>query len=56
MRSRTLYINDKTTAEDPKIEFATLKYELHKIINESIDVLENLLFLLVSFLHHNQSW
>ena len=44
MKSRTLYINDKTTTEDAKIEFTTLKYELHKIINESTDVLENFLF------------
>ena len=43
MKSRTLYNNDKTTTEDSKIEFATLKYELHQIINESIHVLESLL-------------
>ena len=41
---RTLYINDKTTTVDAKIEFATSKYELHQIINESIHVLENLMF------------
>ena len=44
MKSRTLYINDKTTTEDAKIKFATSKYELHQIVNESIHVLENLLF------------
>ena len=44
MKSSTLYINDKTTTEDAKIELATSKYELHQMINESIHVLENLLF------------
>ena len=44
MKSRTLYINDKTTTEDAKIKFATSKYELNQIVNESIHVLENLLF------------
>ena len=29
MKSSTLYINDKTTTEDAKIELATSKYELH---------------------------
>ena len=44
MKSSTLYINDKTTTEDAKIELATSKYELHQKINESIHVLENLFF------------
>ena len=44
MKSSTLYINDKTTTEDAKIELATSKYELHQMINETIHVLENLLF------------
>ena len=44
MKSRTLYINDKKIADDAKIEFATSKYELHQIINESVHVLENCLF------------
>ena len=44
MKFRTLYINDKTTTEDAKIKFATSKYELHQIVNKSIDILENLLF------------
>ena len=44
MKSRTLYVNDKTTTVDAKIEFATSKYELHQIINESTHALENLLF------------
>ena len=43
MKSRTLYINNKTATEDLKIEFATLKYELHQIINVSIHVLESLM-------------
>ena len=44
MKSSTLYINDKTTTEDAKIELATSKYELYQMINESIHVLENLFF------------
>ena len=44
MKSSTLYINDKTTTEDAKIELATSKYELHQNINESIHVLENIFF------------
>ena len=44
MKSSTLYINNKTTTEDAKIELATSKYELHRMINESIRVLENLFF------------
>ena len=44
MKSRTLYINEKTTTEDAKMEFATSKYQLHQIINESIHVIENPLF------------
>ena len=44
MNSRTLSVNDKTTTEDSKIEFATLKYEPHQFLNELIHVLENLLF------------
>ena len=44
MKSSTLYINDKTTTEDAKIELATSKYELHQKINESIHVLGNLFF------------
>ena len=44
MRSRTLYIIDKTTTEDAKIGFAASKYELHQFINISIHVLENLVF------------
>ena len=42
MKSSTLYINDKTTTEDAKIELATSKYEIYLMINESIHVLENL--------------
>ena len=34
----------KSTTEDAKMEFATSKYELHQIINESIHVTENPLF------------
>ena len=41
MKSRTLYINEKTTTEDAKMEFATAKYELHQIINKSRHVIEN---------------
>ena len=44
MKSRTLYINDKTTTEDAKIGFVALKYDLHQLINKSVHVLENLLF------------
>ena len=44
MKSITLYINDKTTTEDAKIELETWKYELNEMINEWIHVLENLLF------------
>ena len=44
MKTNTLYINDKTTTADAKIKLATSKYELHQMINESILVLENLLF------------
>ena len=44
MKSRNLYFNDKTTTEDGKVELATSKYELYQIINESIHVLENILF------------
>ena len=44
MKSRTLYINDKTTTEDTKIGFASSKYELHQFLNKSIHVLKNLLF------------
>ena len=44
MKSRTLYINEKTTTEDAKMEFATSKYQFHQIINESIHVIENPLF------------
>ena len=44
MKSKTLYINDKTTTEDAKIKLATSKYELYQIINESMHVLENILF------------
>ena len=44
MKSRTLYINEKTTAEDTKMEFVTSKYQLHQIINESIHVIETPLF------------
>ena len=44
MKASTLYINDKTTTEDEKIKLQTLKYEFHQMINESIHVLENLLF------------
>ena len=44
MKSSTLYINDKTTTEDAKIELATSKYELYQMINESIHVLENPFF------------
>ena len=44
MKSSTLYINDKSTTKDAKIELATSKYELHQKINESIHVLENLFF------------
>ena len=44
MKSSTLYINDKTTTEDAKIELATSKYELYQMINESIHVFENLFF------------
>ena len=44
MKSSTLYINDRTTIEDAKIELAISNYELHQKINESIHVLENLFF------------
>ena len=44
MKSRTLYINDKTTTEDTKIWLAASKYELHQFFNKSIHVLKNLLF------------
>ena len=44
MKSRTLHINEKTTTEDANMELAISKYELHQIINESIHVIENLLF------------
>ena len=44
MRSRTLYIIDKTTTENAKIGVAASKYKLHQFINISIHVLENLLF------------
>ena len=44
MKSSTLYINDKTTTKDAKIELATSNYELYQMINESIHVLENLFF------------
>ena len=44
MKSSTLYINDKTTTEDAKIELATSKYEVHQKIHESIHILENLFF------------
>ena len=44
MKSRTLYINEKTTTEDAKMEFANSKYQLHQIINESIHVIETPLF------------
>ena len=42
-KSRTLYINDKTTTEDAKIGFAASKYELNQFINKSTHVLENVL-------------
>ena len=44
MKSRILRINDQTTTEDAKMECETSKYELHQIINESLHVIENLLF------------
>ena len=44
MKSSTLYINDKTTTKDAKIELATSKYEFHQMINESVHALENLFF------------
>ena len=44
MKSSTLYINDKTTTEDAKIELATSKYEIYQMINQSIHVLENHFF------------
>ena len=44
MESSTLYIIDKITTEDAKIELATSKYKLHQMTNASIYVLENLLF------------
>ena len=44
MKFSTLYINDKITTEDVKIKLATSKYELHQMINESIHILENILF------------
>ena len=56
MKSRTLYINEKTTTEDANMEFVTSKYQLHQIINESIHVIETPFFVLISFLHHNKTW
>ena len=44
MKSSTLYIIDKITTEDAKIELATSKYKLDQMTNGSIYVLENLLF------------
>ena len=44
MKSSTLYINDKTTTEEARIELATSKYKIYQMINESIHVLENLFF------------
>ena len=44
MKSRNLYINENTNTEDAKMEFATSKYQLHQIINESIHVTETPLF------------
>ena len=44
MKTRTLYINDKATTEDAKMQFTASKYKLHQIINESIHVIDNPLF------------
>ena len=44
MKSKTLYINDKTTTKDAKIGYVASKYELHQFINKLIHVLENLFF------------
>ena len=41
IKSKSWYINDKTTTEGAKIEFVTSQYGLHQIINELIHVLEN---------------
>ena len=41
IKSKSWYINDKTTTEGAKIEFVTSQCGLHQIINELIHVLEN---------------
>ena len=41
IKSKNWYINDKTTTEGAKIEFATSQYGLCQIINEPTHVLEN---------------
>ena len=41
IKSKSWYINDKTTTQGAKIEFVTSQYGLHQIINELIHVLEN---------------
>ena len=41
IKSKNLYINDKTNEEGAKIEFVTSQFGLYQIINEPAHVLEN---------------